>query len=156
MINKEPFHKTIQNLKDEGKYRVFNDILRERGNFPKAIWYSKYAIKNITNWCSNDYLGMGQNPIVIKALTSAIDSHGTGAGGTRNISGNSAAIVALEAFRHSYREKLKVQGRSASNRLMTSPCSTFHRLRYSSVNVTVKSVRMCLVMVITSNTKGSQ
>ena len=49
MIDKKPFEKIIQNLKDEGKYRVFNDILRERGNFPKAIWYSQYAIKNIVN-----------------------------------------------------------------------------------------------------------
>ena len=49
MINKKPFEKIIQKLKDEGKYRVFNDILREIGNFPKAIWYSKYEIKNIVN-----------------------------------------------------------------------------------------------------------
>ena len=65
MINKEPFQKIINNLKSDGKYRVFNDILRERGEFPKAIWYSEYAIKNIINWCSNDYLGMGQNKIVL-------------------------------------------------------------------------------------------
>ena len=61
MINKEPFQDKIDSLKLAGKYRVFNDILRERGKFPKAIWYSKYAIKEIVNWCSNDYLGMGQN-----------------------------------------------------------------------------------------------
>ena len=96
MINKEPFHKTIQNLKDEGKYRVFNDILRERGNFPKAIWYSKYAIKNITNWCSNDYLGMGQNKVVLDAMHTALDQSGSGSGGTRNIAGTSHYHVALE------------------------------------------------------------
>ena len=96
MIDKKPFEKIIQNLKDEGKYRVFNDILRERGNFPKAIWYSKYAIKNIVNWCSNDYLGMGQNKVVLDAIHTALDQTGGGSGGTRNIGGTSHYHVALE------------------------------------------------------------
>ena len=96
MINKKPFEKIIQKLKDEGKYRVFNDILRERGNFPKAIWYSKYAIKNIVNWCSNDYLGMGQNKVVLDAMHTALDQTGGGSGGTRNIGGTSHYHVALE------------------------------------------------------------
>ena len=96
MISKKPFQNTIQKLKDEGKYRVFNDILRERGDFPKAIWYSKYAIKNITNWCSNDYLGMGQNKVVLDAMHTALDQSGSGSGGTRNIAGTSHYHVALE------------------------------------------------------------
>ena len=96
MIDKKPFENTIQKLKDEGKYRVFNDILRERGNFPKAIWYSKYAIKNIVNWCSNDYLGMGQNKVVLDAMHTALDQTGGGSGGTRNIGGTSRYHVALE------------------------------------------------------------
>ena len=96
MIDKSPFDKVIYNLKQEGKYRVFNDILRERGEFPKAIWYSKYAIKNIVNWCSNDYLGMGQNKIVIDAMHTALDQTGAGSGGTRNIGGTSHYHVALE------------------------------------------------------------
>tara|TARA_B100001248_G_scaffold57744_3_gene38792 strand:+ start:902 stop:2107 length:1206 start_codon:yes stop_codon:yes gene_type:complete len=96
MIDKKPFEKIIQNLKDEGKYRVFNDILRERGNFPKAIWYSQYAIKNIVNWCSNDYLGMGQNKVVLDAMHTALDQTGGGSGGTRNIGGTSHYHVALE------------------------------------------------------------
>ena len=96
MIDKKPFEKTIHKLKEEGKYRVFNDILRERGNFPKAIWYSKYAIKNITNWCSNDYLGMGQNKVVLDAMHTALDQSGSGSGGTRNIAGTSHYHVALE------------------------------------------------------------
>ena len=96
MINKKPFEKIIQKLKDEGKYRVFNDILRERGNFPKAIWYSKYAIKNIVNWCSNDYLVMGQNKVVLDAMHTALDQTGGGSGGTRNIGGTSHYHVALE------------------------------------------------------------
>jgi len=96
MIDTSPFEKVIHTLKAEGKYRVFNDIVRERGEFPKAIWYSKYAIKNIVNWCSNDYLGMGQNKIVIDAMHTALDQTGAGSGGTRNIGGTSHYHVALE------------------------------------------------------------
>ena len=96
MINKQPFSDLIKNLKDTGKYRVFNDIVRENGKFPKAIWYGPYSIKNIVNWCSNDYLGMGQHKIVIDAMHTALDHTGTGSGGTRNIGGTSHYHVALE------------------------------------------------------------
>jgi len=96
MIDKKPFEATIKKLKDQGKYRVFNDILRERGKFPKAIWYGKYNIKEIVNWCSNDYLGMGQHKVVIDAMHTALDQTGAGSGGTRNISGTSHYHVALE------------------------------------------------------------
>jgi len=96
MIDLNPFQNTIETLKKEGKYRVFNDILRERGDFPKSIWYGPYAIKNIVNWCSNDYLGMGQNKIVIDAMHTALDQTGSGSGGTRNIGGTSHYHVALE------------------------------------------------------------
>jgi len=96
MIDKKPFQTTIDNLKQEGNYRVFNDILRERGDFPRSIWYGPYAIKNIVNWCSNDYLGMGQNKVVIDAMHTALDQTGSGSGGTRNIGGTSHYHVALE------------------------------------------------------------
>ena len=96
MINKIPFTSLIQNLKDSGKYRVFNDILRENGKFPNAIWYGPYNIKNIVNWCSNDYLGMGQNKVVLDAMHTALDMTGAGSGGTRNIAGTSHYHVALE------------------------------------------------------------
>ena len=96
MIDKTPFQSLLATLKDEGKYRVFNDIVRERGEFPRAIWYGKYAIKNIVNWCSNDYLGMGQNKVVIDAMHTALDQTGAGSGGTRNIGGTSHYHVALE------------------------------------------------------------
>lgn len=96
MINKTPFTDLIKTLKDTGKYRVFNDILRENGKFPQAIWYGPYAIKNITNWCSNDYLGMGQNKVVLDAMHTALDMTGAGSGGTRNIAGTSHYHVALE------------------------------------------------------------
>ena len=96
MIDLKPFQQTIDELKETGKYRVFNDILRERGDFPRSIWYGPYAIKNIVNWCSNDYLGMGQNKIVIDAMHTALDQTGSGSGGTRNIGGTSHYHVALE------------------------------------------------------------
>ena len=96
MINKTPFQEKIDTLKAEGNYRVFNDIVRERGSFPEAIWYGPYNIKNIVNWCSNDYLGMGQHKVVIDAMHTALDQTGSGSGGTRNIGGTSHYHVALE------------------------------------------------------------
>ena len=96
MIDKKNFKELIHTLKDSGKYRVFNDILRENGKFPSAIWYGPYAIKNIINWCSNDYLGMGQHKVVIDAMHTALDMTGAGSGGTRNIGGTSHYHVALE------------------------------------------------------------
>jgi 5-aminolevulinate synthase len=96
MINKEPFQQLIDQLKAEGKYRVFNDILREAGDYPHAIWYGPYNIKKIVNWCSNDYLGMGQHKVVLDAMRTALDQTGAGSGGTRNIAGTSHYHVALE------------------------------------------------------------
>ena len=96
MIDKTPFVNLIKTLKENGKYRVFNDIIRERGDFPKAIWYGPYNIKNIVNWCSNDYLGMGQHKVVLDAMHTALDQTGSGSGGTRNIGGTSHYHVALE------------------------------------------------------------
>jgi len=96
MINKTQFHKLLKDLKDSGKYRVFNNIVREKGEFPNAIWYGKFTIKNIVNWCSNDYLGMGQHKAVIDAMHTALDQTGSGSGGTRNIGGTSSYHVALE------------------------------------------------------------
>lgn len=96
MIYLEKFQEVIDNLKEQGRYRVFNDIVRERGEFPKSLWYGPYNIKNIVNWCSNDYLGMGQHKVVIDAMHTALDQTGSGSGGTRNISGTSHYHVALE------------------------------------------------------------
>ena len=97
MIDKKVFEQTITRLKFEGKYRVFNDIIRECGDFPYAVWYGPYSIKKIVNWCSNDYLGMGQHKAVLDSMRTALDSAGAGSGGTRNISGTSHYHVALEA-----------------------------------------------------------
>jgi 5-aminolevulinate synthase len=107
MINKEPFSKLLTDLKEQGKYRVFNDILRERGKFPNAIWYGPYNIKNIVNWCSNDYLGMGQNKFVLDAMHTALNQTGAGSGGTRNIGGTSHYHVALEYELASLHKKQK-------------------------------------------------
>ena len=96
MLDNKPFENLLQRLKDEGKYRVFNDILRERGEYPNAIWYGKYNIKNIVNWCSNDYLGMSQHKVVLDAMHTALDQTRAGSGGTRNIAGTSHYHVALE------------------------------------------------------------
>jgi 5-aminolevulinate synthase len=87
----------LNQLKSESRYRTFVELERQTGLHPHAVWNSPNGPKDVVIWCSNDYLGMGQNPDAVKALTNAIDTHGTGAGGTRNISGTSAAIVALEA-----------------------------------------------------------
>jgi len=87
----------ISRLHDEGRYRTFIDIERERGKFPNAVWLrSDGTQKPVTVWCGNDYLGMGQNPIVIDAMHEALDSAGAGSGGTRNISGTTRFHKNLE------------------------------------------------------------
>ena len=96
MEHLDKFQQVIKDYKDDGRYRTFNDIIRKRGDYPNAIWYSKYSIKNIVNWCSNDYLGIGQHSYVIDSMKTALETAGAGAGGTRNISGTTHYHNALE------------------------------------------------------------
>ena len=93
------FASQIADLKDEGNYRVFAELARKAGNFPRAKHFdaSGVPVDNIAVWCSNDYLTMGQHQAVLDAMTAAIRDYGAGAGGTRNISGTSHPIVQLEA-----------------------------------------------------------
>ncbi|WP_238366097.1 5-aminolevulinate synthase [Mesobacterium pallidum] len=88
----------IDRLHQEGRYRTFIDIEREKGNFPHATWTTPTGEKKpITVWCGNDYLGMGQHPVVVAAMHEAIDATGAGSGGTRNISGTTVYHKRLEA-----------------------------------------------------------
>ena len=91
------FKSAIERLHDEGRYRVFIDILRTKGSFPNAHCFGGNGPKPITVWCSNDYLGMGQHPSVVKAMEEALHEVGAGSGGTRNISGNTHYHTELEA-----------------------------------------------------------
>ena len=96
MDYKAAIRTAVEQVRSEGRYRVFADLKRHRGKFPRATFTGPDGERDVVVWCSNDYLGQGQNPAVIEAMHRAIDEVGSGSGGTRNISGTSHYHVELE------------------------------------------------------------